>query len=104
VPVKHQVRIQALDPTCADVRIEFDDAPADVEVRGRLMGPRCPGISTVEVAYKLQPVPGARSMYRVVIPEPNLWTPQRPFRYEGPVEFWRDGVLIEQVMISVGLK
>ena len=40
------------DAALADLRIEFADLPAGVQVRGRLMGPRCPGISTVEIAYQ----------------------------------------------------
>jgi hypothetical protein len=98
-------RIEAQDPTRADVRISFDKLPPDVEIRGRLMGPRCPGVSTVEVAYHLRPVaadmPGT---YQVLIPEPNFWAPEHPFRYEGPVEFWSDGVLVGQVTISIGLR
>ena len=79
----------------------FDNLPPDVEVRGRLMGPRCPGVSTVEVAYRLRHREGPE--YQVMIPEPNLWAPEHPFRYEGPVEFWRHGELVGRVNVSVGL-
>jgi hypothetical protein len=100
----YQTGIHALDPTRADVRIVFDNLPPDVEVRGRLMGPRCPGVSTVEVAYWLRPLDGiAVGSYQVLIPEPNYWTPAHPFRYEGPVEFWRKGELVGQVTIALGL-
>jgi hypothetical protein len=99
----YQTRIHALDPARADVRILFDNLPPEVEVRGRLMGPRCPGVSTVEVAYRLRPL-DASGAYQVLIPEPNFWTPEHPFRYEGPVEFWRHEELVGQMTISVGLK
>ncbi len=101
----YQIRIHSLDQARADVRIVFDNLPADVEVRGRIMGPRCPGVSTVEVAYWLRPLSGeAPGTYQVLIPEPNMWSEQQPFRYEGPVEFWRDGTLVGQVNVSIGLR
>jgi Glycosyl hydrolases family 2 len=101
----YQTRIHALDPTCADVRIEFDDLPMGVEVRGRLMGPRCPGVSTVEVAYQLRRLgPEFPDTYQVLIPEPNLWAPEHPFRYEGPVEFWRNGEMVGKMTVSLGLR
>jgi len=104
LPTYH-TRIQSLDQTCADVRIWFDNLPPDIEVRGRLIGPRCPGVSTVEVAYRLRSLVAAeKNMYQVLIPEPNLWDPEHPFRYEGPVEFWKQGELVGQVVVSVGLR
>ena len=76
------------------------------EVRGRLMGPRCPGITTVEVAYPLRPLPRpqpgqAGLTMRVIIPDPVAWEPQRPFVYEGPVELWQDGQKCDQVPVRV---
>jgi hypothetical protein len=101
----YQTTIHALDPTRADIRIRFDSLAPGVEARGRLMGPRCPGVSTVEVSYRLQAMTGEPSgTYQVLIPEPNLWAPEHPFRYEGPVEFWRDGVLIATITVSVGIR
>jgi hypothetical protein len=66
------------------------------ELRGRLVGPKCPGVTTVEVAYALRPFPHppaelAGLVGRVVIPEPNLWEPERPFVYDGVIELWQDG-------------
>ena len=55
---------------------EVTGLPADVEVSGRLMGPRCPGVSTIEIAYPLQAL--APAVYRVVIPEPLCWSADRP--------------------------
>src|SRR5947208_5556374 len=66
------------------------------ELRGRLVGPRCPGVSTVEVAYPLRPLPRsgdtpAALTARVIIPDPLAGEPNRSFYYEGPVELWQDG-------------
>ena len=98
-------RIHFLDNTRADVHVVFDNLPADVEVRGRLMGPRCPGVSTVEIAYWLRPLPGQHTgVYQVLIPEPNIWSPEQPFRYEGPVEFWRAEEKVGQMTVSIGLR
>jgi hypothetical protein len=100
----YRTRISSLDPAHADVRIIFDNLPAAVEVRGRLMGPRCPGVSTVEVAYRLLPIAGEAGAYQVLIPEPNMWSAEQPYRYEGPVEFWQAGELVGQVTVSLGLR
>jgi hypothetical protein len=100
----YRTRIRALDQAHADVRVMFDNLPASVNVRGRLMGPRCPGVSTVEVAYPLRPLPGEAGAFQVLIPEPNMWSPVLPFRYEGPVEFWQGGELVGQVTLSLGLR
>jgi hypothetical protein len=69
---------------------------ATTELRGRLVGPKCPGVTTVEVAYVLRPFPHppaelAGLVGRVVIPEPNLWEAVRPFVYDGVIELWQDG-------------
>lgn len=97
----YQAHLHALDPARADLRIKFEDLPADVEVRGRLMGPRCPEVSTIEVAYSLRALePGT---YQVLIPEPNLWSPECPFRYEGPVEFWHAGEIVGKMTMSFGI-
>src|SRR6478736_1274472 len=76
------------------VHIEVDDCASGVEVRGRLVGPRCEGVSTVEVAYRLRPaeVRDTTVSLRVTIPEPNVWTPAAPFRYDGLVEIRQNGV------------
>jgi hypothetical protein len=98
----YTVRVHRLDPTLAELRIEFADLPADVEVRGRLMGPRCPGASTIEVAYHLQRLTG--NLYRVLIPEPVLWSQERQCVYEGPVEFRRDGAAVGSLIVSIGIR
>src|SRR5262249_35647827 len=89
---------------------ELDAVTPTTELRGRLHGPRCPGATTGEVAYPLrpllQPVPQPPNTLaaRVVIPEPNLWTEQTPFVYEGAVELWQDGRRCDTARVSVGLK
>jgi hypothetical protein len=98
----YKVRIHRLDPTLAELHIEFADVPPDVEVRGRLIGPQCPGISTIEVAYRLRPHgPGVAC---VLIPEPVFWTAAHPSVYEGPVELRRNGQVVTTITVSVGIK
>jgi hypothetical protein len=98
----YTIRVHRLDPTLAELRIAFADLPAEVEIRGRLMGPRCPGISTVEVAYPLQRL--SHGVYRVLIPEPVYWTADRPCVYEGPAELRRQGEPPRIVTLSVGVR
>lgn len=100
---RYTVRVRHADPALAELLIEFSDLPADVEVRGRVMGPRCPGTSTIEVAYPLQPQPGAPSTYRVVIPEPTYWSADRPCVYSGPVELRRAGTVVGTIELSIGI-
>ena len=96
------VRVHRLDPTLADLRIEFAGLPPDVEAHGRLMGPRCKGANTVEVAYHLRLF--AHPVYRVLIPEPVYWSAERQCVYEGPVEFRRDGQPVGKITLSCGIK
>lgn len=75
-----------VSPAAAEllVRVELDGPATGVEVRGRLVGPRQEGVSTVEVAYPLRvaEVSDTTVSLRGVIPEPN----PSPFRYDGWVE------------------
>ena len=93
-PVEVQNRV--LNPAEAEIWITAHptERHADLELRGRLMGPRCPYATTVEVAYALRPCPrsvadSGQTAARVLIPEPNFWEPQSPFLYRGPVELWQ---------------
>jgi hypothetical protein len=72
------------------VRVVLDSPIAGCEVKGRVIGPRCPGITTVEVAYPLVLVESkeAAATLKGVIPEPNLWTREAPFDYEVTVTVW----------------
>jgi hypothetical protein len=89
--------------------VHTDPPAAAVEVRGRLMGPRCPYATTVEIAYPLRPLPAALDaaagyQARVLIPEPSLWAPQTPFLYYGPLELWQGDRRCDQARLSHGLR
>ncbi len=99
-----------LTPMEADLRIVVEvDNPAGAELRGRVHGPMCPGIETVQVAYPVRLAAGVEGTgdrcltARVVIPEPNLWTCDTPFVYEAVLELWRDGRRVETTTHSFGL-
>jgi hypothetical protein len=92
------------------LHIEVERIAPATEVRGQLHGPRCPGVSTVEIAYALQPLPRAPRdnahtiVVRALIDEPNLWTEKTPFVYEGFAELYEDGQCQDRAPLSVGLK
>ena len=68
---------------------------------------RCPGVSTVETAYPLHPLSAVSDTVlslRAVIPEPNLWSPDAPFRYDGRVEVWAGGRPVEVREFAVELR
>jgi hypothetical protein len=105
---KHIVR---LTPAEAELRflVTLAGPAAGLQVRGRLMGPRCPYASTVEVAYPLRELEreqnhaGSTSiLLRSVIPEPSMWDPESPFLYSGPLGIWRGNELLEQQMQQIG--
>lgn len=98
----YSVRVHRLDPTLAELHIEFANLPPDVLVHGRVMGPRCPGVSTIEIAYHLQRL--THPVYRVLIPEPVFWSEARPCVYEGPVEFQRGKEMLGKISVSVGIR
>jgi hypothetical protein len=93
------------------VRATVDPVTPVMDLRGRLMGPRCPYADTVEVAYPLRPLArpedatGGRNtlVRRVVIPEPSFWEPESPFLYEGPMELWQDSERREVRVLRHGL-
>jgi hypothetical protein len=66
------------------VRLELDGPVQGCEVKGSVIGPRCSGITTVEIAYPLAQVEARETtaMLKGVIPEPNLWSQEAPFQYE----------------------
>jgi len=108
---KTSLAVQRLSAVEAEVwvRIEVETPTPTTEVRGKLMGPRCPGVTTVEIAYpfRLVPTTGAAAecfTLRTVICEPNLWTEKTPFVYEGFVELWETDRRCDAAPISVGLK
>ena|SRR5947209_622209 len=83
---------------------------AGTELRGRLTGPVCPGVQTVQVAYPLRPIPRPPGhpenalVGRVVVPEPNLWSPETPFTYQVFVELWQDGAKCGQSQLGTGFR
>jgi hypothetical protein len=99
-----------LSPTEAEVQVAFRcrSVVASPELRGRLMGPRCPYAETIEIAYPVRPLreqPSPETVVgRVVIPEPSLWDPVAPFLYQGPVELWAEKRLLAKIEVSHGLR
>lgn len=105
---KHIVRLTQAE---AELRflVSLSGAADDLQVRGRLMGPRCPYAATVEVAYPLRelerdrdPAGSTGILLRTVIPEPSMWDPESPFLYAGPLGVWRGDKLLEQQIQQVG--
>jgi hypothetical protein len=89
--------------------IEAEQVTPATEARGRLVGPRCSGISTIEVAYPLRPFPRPPEdvpplSRRVVIPEPSLWEEQHPYVYRAVVELWEGGQRCDMSEFDYGLR
>jgi hypothetical protein len=89
--------------------VEAEREAPTTEVRGRLVGPRCPGISTIEVSYPVRPFPNAPDgvhplSRRVVIPDPALWEQGRPYVYRAVVELWEDGRQCDRAEFDYGLR
>lgn len=120
-PLSLDVWPHALDPMLAQVRIRArwrGSAPA--QIQGRLLGPKCPFSTTIELAYPLQILEATAQpvcdptdpdvlieqqwLLQALIPEPSLWEPQTPFVYEGPVEVWSTGTMLAREIITLGLK
>lgn len=102
-----------LDPAEAEVWITVlpKILTSTTQVRGRLMGPRCPFATTVEVAYPLREHSRTyesegtpKITLRVIIPEANFWEPATPFLYEGPLELWQSSQRCEVVEIRHGIR
>jgi hypothetical protein len=100
-----------VSPAEADllVIVEADRVDTGTELRGTLIGPKCPGVETVQIAYKLRSAqrpdqPHNSLAGRIVIPEPNLWTSETPFIYDGTVELWQDGERCDNRAISTLFK
>jgi hypothetical protein len=106
-----EVRNHILNPAEAEIwmMVQPIHPLAGGELRGRLVGPRCPYATTVEVAYPVRPLPGQLAKAgdltaRVLIPEPSFWDPEAPFLYQGSVELWKDGKRCFEAEISHGLR
>src|SRR5262245_8326353 len=105
-----ELRDRSVVPAEAEVHVIVFPEHLDprTEARGRPMGPRCRYASTVEVAYHLRPllVPTGRPAIglRAILPEANLWSPEAPHLYEGPIELWQDGERCDVVEVRHGLR
>ncbi|MBI3410169.1 MAG: hypothetical protein HY040_17640 [Planctomycetes bacterium] len=101
-----RVEIRHLDPVRAELVFSFDPEHlvANLEIRGRVIGPRCPGVSTVEVAYPARPADENVGAFHVTVPEPSMWEPECPFLYEAIFEFWRWGSCVGKTAFPIGLR
>jgi beta-galactosidase/beta-glucuronidase len=89
------VRVAAIGPT--------------TQIRGSLTGPLCQSVQTIQIAYPVRCIkpPGHSDneiIGRVLIPEPNLWSAETPFVYEGNVELWDEGKLVDLKPIRAAFK
>jgi hypothetical protein len=108
-PPKITTEIVRLTSAIAELLIhaDFGSDAGEVALAGKLMGPRCPGAETIEIAYALRGLPVTathRRSARVVIPEPNLWEVNTPYTYWGMVEIHIDNKPVAAHPIEVGLK
>ena len=55
----YSVHVHRLDPMLAELHIQFHDLPPDVEVSGRVIGPRCVGV-TIFIATVMTVSPSMR--------------------------------------------
>lgn len=79
------------------------------QIRGNLSGPFCACVQTIQIAYPIKAIrpPGLADnvlVGRILIPEPNFWTLEMPFVYEGQVELWLEGQLAEKRPIRAVFK
>jgi hypothetical protein len=100
---------RSLSPVQAELWVRVaTEGDGDVEVRGRLTGPRCLYSETIEVAYPLRPHPMPEqpdtTYLRVIIPEPSFWEPETPFLYHGSVELYQGGEGVDALAIRCGLR
>ena len=109
IEVRHQVR--SLTPAQAEVwfTVVAEQVTPTTEVRGKIVGPRCPSHTTIEVAYPLQriayPPEGTPALtVRAVIPDPSLWEPASPFTYRAFVELLQEGQRCDGKELDVGLR
>jgi len=88
------------------VHVQIGGPASGCTVTGRAVGPRCEGVSTVEVAYPLRVLEmrDTTVSLRCVIPEPNLWKPETPFTYAVSVELRANGVVVDSRISTLALK
>src|SRR5579871_4918830 len=106
--VKVTAEFVRADTTIAQflVKVTLDNPVGETEVKGQVVGPRCPGFSTVEIAYPLSQFDkwGSVVVLKGVIPEPNLWSETTPFVYEIAVEVLVGGKSIDSRTTPLVLK
>jgi beta-galactosidase/beta-glucuronidase len=88
------------------VRVQLDGPAAGCVVEGTVTGPRRDGVSTVELSYPMTvtDVGDTAVTLRCVIPEPNLWTPDAPYRYGWTITAEREGEEMDQRVGGLVLK
>ena len=86
------------------VTVEFDEPVEHYELRGKLVGPRRAGFTTIEVAYPLRGTRDNPLSLTGVIPEPNFWSVETPYRYDGVVELWQAGVKRDSKPFAVEIR
>jgi hypothetical protein len=86
--------------------VELEGSAADCEITGRALGPRCAGVSTVEVAYPMTRVGMSDNTVslRCAIPEPNLWLPETPFTYVVAIDLRCGGEVVESRSEAVAFR
>jgi hypothetical protein len=103
--VVEQTRITSAEAVLT-VTARLSGPAAGLELRGRLTGPYHNDRHTIAVAYPLQPARSEESTAsaRIVVPEPNVWTPAAPFRYDGIAELLAAGAVVDRRTFVVHLK
>ncbi|MCE9531510.1 MAG: hypothetical protein K8T89_10375 [Planctomycetes bacterium] len=91
------------------VIVHVDELKSSLEIRGQLSGPKCPNVQTVQIAYPIKGIHPKQDeknvlIGRIIIPEPNVWSPEMPFVYEGTVELWEDEKRIGDKPVRLALK
>ena len=92
------------------VFVHLEAIDATTQLRGFLTGPRCNDVETVEINYPIKPLlrPSEYEekilVGRIVIPDPNFWTSEMPFVYEGNVEWWHGGKYADSRPIRAAFK
>jgi len=88
------------------VRVVLDGPLVGGEIKGRVVGPRCPEITTVEIAYPLVAIEATETSAQLkgVIPEPNFWSPEAQFVYDLTVEVWAECGQIDRRTSGIALR
>jgi hypothetical protein len=95
-------------PTIAEfvVHVRLEEFATNGLVEGVVMGPKCPGVTTVELSYPMERLEtqGNVVSLRCVIPEPNLCTADTPFRYGWSITVEVEGEPTDQRVGAISLK